>query len=132
MPITISTTILFINALWDFASFVSISASSWTSRCLWLADAHLGLWIDENNRENHAASTVMAILLAQWSIVRMHGALAGPMSDAACFDATATYALEAIMVAVEVSLGNMHGLSGWFVVVLCLVCWALVLRECVE
>ena len=132
MPITISTTILFINAIWDCISSISIYTRTWTGRCMWLADAHLALWINEEDRANHAASTIMAILLAQWSLTRMHGALTGPMSDEACIDATATYAFEAVLVGVEMVTGNMHASSGLFVVAVSIVCWALVLRECVE
>ena len=131
MP-TISTTLLFLNSLWDLLSFVAISARIRLGRCLWLADAHLGLWVRDEDRENHAASAIMAILLLQWSLTRMLGALSGPTSDAACFDASATYLLEAALVAVETMFGNMHALSGWFVVTMSAVCWSLVVRECVE
>ena len=131
MP-TISTTILFLNSLWDFASAVAICARLSLGRCVLLADAHLGLWVDEEDRGNGAASAIMAILLAQWSFTRMHGALSGPASEAACVDASATYVFEAVMVAIEVAAGRMYGLSGWFVVTVSVVCWALVMRECME
>ena len=131
MP-TISTIILFANSAWDLISSISILQNLTTHRCLWLADAHLALWTDDANRTNHAASAVMAALLVQWALVRLRGALAGPLSDAACVDASFTYALEAVMVAAEVAVGNMHGPSGWFVVMACVVCWALVVRECVD
>ena len=128
--LTISTIILFFNSLWDLVSFIAICARIRLGRCRWLADAHLGLWVREDDQTNHATSAIMAILLLQWSVIRLHGALSGPTSDAACFDASGTYLLEAALV--ETVSGNMHALSGWFVVTMSAVCWALVVRECAE
>lgn len=131
MP-TIATVVLFANSIWDFISSVSIILNIAFRRCSFLSSAHLALWVDEENRTNHAACAIMAILLMQWAFVRLRGALAGPLSVAACTDSTLTYALEAALVTAEVAIGNMHGPSGWFVVVSCVVCWALVMRECLD
>ena len=125
MPATISTILLLLNALWDLASAASIGAG----RCAWIADAHLALWTDDAGR---AASVLMAVLLLQWGAIRLHGAVAGPTSEAACSDASVTYVLEGAWVAFEVMAGHMHPLSGWSVVTACVVCWGLVVRECVE
>ena len=97
-----------------------------------LANAHLGLWIREEDSTNGAASALMAALLAQWSVIRMHGAYAGPTSEAACSDASLSYAIEATLVTAAVVFLRMHALSGWFVVTARVVCWALIVRECVE
>jgi hypothetical protein len=131
MSPTISTTILFLNSIWDLISFLSI-CSRHLPCCRLLADAHLGLWTDELDRANPAAAAAMATLLLQWALVRLRGAASGPASDAACVDASATYVLEAAMVAVGVARGRMWRFSGWMVVVMSAVCWALVVRECVE
>jgi hypothetical protein len=132
MPLTISTLILLLNSLWDLLSSLSIYFLLHFGRCTPLANTHLALWTDEADRRSYAASAVMAALLLQWSLVRGQGALSGPRSDAACVDASATYVLEAVMVGLEVVAGRMHGLAGWGVVVLCVVCWGVVMRECLE
>jgi hypothetical protein len=126
--ISISTIILLLNSLWDFISALSICARLCAGQCVWVSDAHLGLWVDESDRSNHAASAIMAALLTQWAVIRLHGALS---SEAACSDAGFTYLVEATLVAIEVIAGNMHQLSGGLVVAACMVCWALVMRECV-
>ena len=121
--ITIATVVLFANAAWDFISSVSIILNLAFRRCSFISSAHLALWVDEENRANHAACSIMAILLMQWAFIRSRGALAGPLSDAACTDSTLTYALEAGLVAAEVAIGNIHGPSGWFVVMACAGRW---------
>ena len=129
---TISTVLLFINALWDIISFFAICARVLLGRCLVVADAHLGLWIDDDDREGFASSCILSVLLVQWGLLRLQGAVSGPQSDAACFDASTTYVLEAALVAFGVVSGRVHRLSGWFVVTMCIACWALVVRECLE
>jgi hypothetical protein len=131
---SLSTILLLANALWDLlsAAAILIRTHLLPNHCLYLADAHLALWADEADRQNLAASATMAFLLLQWAIVRLRGAAAGPVSDAACVDAAASYVVEAAMVAFEVAAGRMHALGGWAVVVLSFVCWAIVVRECVE
>jgi hypothetical protein len=130
--ITVSTIVLFLNALWDIASALAIFFHLSMRRCTWLANAHIGLWATEEDRSNHAAAVVMAALLLQWAFIRLHGALSGPMSEATCSDASVTYVIEAGLIGIEVAIGNMHVLSGWAVAVACVVCWGVVLRECVE
>ena len=83
---TISTVLLFVNALWDIISFFAICARVLLGRCLVVAEAHLGLWTDEDDRESIAAACTLSILLAQWGLLRLQGAVSGPQSDAACFD----------------------------------------------
>jgi hypothetical protein len=117
--ISISTVILLLNSLWDIVSAIAIFFHLSMQRCTWLANAHIGLWTTEADRSNHAAAVVMAALLLQWAFIRLHGALSGPMSDAACSDASATYVIEAGLVAIEVVIGNMHALSGWVVAAAC-------------
>jgi hypothetical protein len=132
MTLTVATVLLFLNSFWDLVSVIAICARMQLGRCYNIADAHLGLWVDQDDSEGFAAAAIMAVLLAQWSLLRMQGALSGPHSDAACFDASTTYVLEAVLVAFGVVAGRMHRLSGWFVVTTCVVCWALVVRECLE
>jgi hypothetical protein len=127
---TISTVLLYINALWDIISFFAICARLQLGKCLLVAEAHLGLWIDEDDLEGFAF--VLSILLLQWGLLRLQGAVSGPQSDAACFDASTTYVLEAALVAFGVVSGRVHQLSGWFVVTMCIACWAVVVRECLE
>ena len=98
---------------------------------MWVSDAHLGLWVDESDRSNRAASAIMVILLIQWAVIRLNGGLSPPSSEATCTNASFTYFIEAVLVAVEVIAGNMHRLRGGFVVVSCVVCWAVVMSECV-
>lgn len=131
MPlVTPSTLTLLINSIWDLLSCASICARLCAGQCVWISDAHLALWIDEADSSNRAASAIMAALLAQWAVIRLHGSLAGPMSEAACSDASFSYLIEAALVAVQVMAGHMHPCSGWLVVAACAGCWALVVREC--
>ena len=128
----LSTGVLFINAAWDLLSAAAICLFVAYRRCGAVAYAHLGLWVEDEDRMDERAAAVMAVLLLQWGLTRLHGALAGPVSEAACVDALVTYMLEGMLVVIEVVAGNMHPGRGWFVVAACGVCWAVVIFGCFE
>ncbi len=128
LPLTLSTGILLVNSVWDIVSALSICLYISNQHCSFIANAHLLLWIDE--QPNNQAAFLMAFLLIQWALLRLHGALSGPTSVAACTDASLSYVVEGMLVLIQILLGNMHCASGWFVVIACVGCWAIVMREC--
>jgi hypothetical protein len=130
--LTLSTGLLFANAVWDFISSVSICFFVSYRRCASLANMHLGLWVDEEEQMNESLATVMSVLLLQWGLVRLRGSLEGPVSEATCVDASLTYMLEAALILIEVVSGKMHWAPGWFVVIACVVCWVVVMGECFQ
>ena len=128
LPLTISTAILLLNAIWDIVSALSIFLYISEQQCSFLANAHLLLWVEEQT--NKTAAFLMAFLLVQWALLRLHGALSGPTSVAACTDASMSYVVEGMLILIQTLLGNVHFVSGWFVVLACVVCWVTVMREC--
>ena len=129
---TLSTGLLFANGVWDFISALSICFFISYRWCAAVANMHLGLWVNVEDRVNEKVAAVMVILLIQWGFIRFHGSLVGPVSEATCVDASFTYMLEAALVLVEVVAGNMHQTLGWFTVVACVVCWMIIMSECSE
>jgi hypothetical protein len=130
MQPTLSTCVLLLNAVWDFVSALAILIKIPTGQCTAIANAHLLLWTDEADQTNSTAMFLLSTLLTQWAIVRLCGALYGPKSDVACTDAVATYTAEGALMLVMVVTGKMHVVSGWFVVIACGVCIAVVRAEC--
>lgn len=130
MQPTLSTCVLFLNSVWDFVSALAILIKIPTNRCTAISNAHLSLWTDDADQTNSTAMFLLSMLLTQWAIVRLGGALYGPTSDVACTDAAATYVVEGGMVLLQVAVGKMHPASGWFVVIACGVCLAAVRLEC--
>lgn len=128
--ITVSTILLFMNAVWDFACSVATIVHLAAHRCECLAYAHLALWVDEIDRVNRAAAVLTSALLMQWAFVRMRGALSGPASYEACVDAPFTYVVEAVLVGAELFFGRMHTMGASLVILGCAVCLSLIFREC--
>ena len=124
------TGLLLLNAEWDLLSALSICLFVSYRMCGAVAYMHLGLWVREEDQLNENSAAVMAILLLQWGLIRFHGALAGPVSEATCVDVSVTYMMEALLVLVEVVAGNMHPWRGGFVVVSCVVCWLVIMGGC--
>jgi hypothetical protein len=149
---TLGTLVLALNALWDALCVCGLTAhlgrlpttrrdTSSPAReegrgrrgcaLVWLlSEAHVGLWVAEEDQQNRACTLLMLCLVLHWGAMRLLGALRGPTSEVACVCASTTYVLEAALVASQVALGHMHGLRGWGVVVGCAVCWGLVVNEC--
>ena len=132
MLTTLSTGLLLVNAVWDLISAASICFFISFRWCGPLASMHLGLWVNAEDQMNANIAAVMAILLLQWGLIRFHGALAGPVSEATCVDASLTYTLEATLVLVEVVAGNMHRTLGCLTVLACVLCWMVVMSECFQ
>ena len=130
MQPTLSTCVLLLNAVWDFVSALAILIKIPTGQCTTIANAHLLLWKDEADQTDKFSMCLMIILLTQWAIVRLYGALYGPKSDVTCTDAVATYVAEGALMLLMVVAGKMHVVSGWFVVIACGVCIAVVRAEC--
>jgi hypothetical protein len=130
MQPTLSTCVLLLNAAWDFVSALAILIKIPTGQCTAIANAHLLLWKDEADQTDKFSMCLMIILLTQWAIVRLYGALNGPKSDVTCTDAVATYVAEGGLMLLMVLTGKMHVVSGWSVVIACGVCIAVVRVEC--
>jgi hypothetical protein len=118
--------LLFANAIWDLVTGLGILIYVGTGRLKGLADLHLGLWKNEEDRNNSAASVLMGCLVLQWSWMRLITAL-DPVNH--WQDAVHSYWLEGMLVGTATIVGRMHTPSGSVVVVLCAACAAVVLVE---
>ena len=118
--------VLFVNAIWDLVTGAAILIYVSTHRLKWLADTHLGLWNNEEDRNNDTASVIMAFLLLQWSWVRLITSL-DPVDH--WQDAVYSYWLEGALIGLATFSGRMYTLSGYTVVVLCVACAGVVLME---
>jgi hypothetical protein len=41
-----------------------------------------------------------------------------------------SYVVEGVLILSQTLMGSVHFVSGWFVVLACVVCWVMVMREC--
>ena len=114
--------LLVANVLWDFVSAIAVWVCAVCESRNFIADAHVALWADEENRTNFAASALFAFLLVHWCCLR----LVAVVLDWPQF-AVWTYAMEALWVLLMVVLGRMHEFAGCAVVMLCVLCALVVL-----
>lgn len=126
MPVSfrdVAAMMLLCNALWNALCGVSILAYM---QCGWmraLADTHLRLWTEAEDRTNPAAMVLMAMLMFQWSFTR---GLAGLDFDGHWADAAYSYWLEGALVGTCTLSGSMELGRGAGTVLLCFCCWELV------
>lgn len=120
-----SICLLYINGIWDFVSSISILLTLATERTRYIADAHLGLWIRPEDRDNQAAVILMSALLMQWCWTRI---CAGMDPVNRWQDAAYTYWLEASLVGVTAAYGRMHVWPSVAVVFLCIGCALIVMN----
>jgi hypothetical protein len=94
--------VLLVNAIWDFMCAASILSNS--NILSYFSTAHTHLWKQQTDRENNAATHLMAYLVLCWGCMRLAAAVMG-MWRVALF----SYLLEALVFACEAVLfGTMH------------------------
>jgi len=118
--------ILFANAIWDIITGVGILIYVGTGRLKPLADLHLSLWVDDDDKNNDTASVLLGCLVLQWSWMRLITAL-DPVDH--WQDAVSSYWLEGTLIGIATFIGRMHTVAGSMVVLLCAACAAAVLVE---
>ena len=84
-----------------------------------LADAHLNLWISEEDRDHKITSIVIACIIIQMAAVRSSAAM-DPVNRWP--DATFTYWLEGVMVGGAAIMGKLHAFPSAMVLILCIGC----------
>jgi hypothetical protein len=120
MPTAIlATYLLILNAIWDLVTGLGILVFIYTGHLKQIADTHLGLWILDEDRENKVVSILIAAIIIQWAAVRSFAA-ADPSSRWP--DATFTYWIEGVMIAVAATMGRTHAFPSAMVLVLCVGC----------
>ena len=94
--------VLIVNAIWDFTCAIFILSNS--NILPYFSTAHTHLWKQQTDRENNAATHLMAYLVLCWGCMRLAAAVMG-MWGVALF----SYLLEALVFACEAGLfGTMH------------------------
>ena len=118
--------LLFANAVWDLITGLGLLIYAGTARLKGLADLHLGLWTNDEDRRSDTVAVLMGCLVLQWSWMRLITAL-DPVNH--WQDAVYSYWLEGMLVGVAAFAGRMHQREACVVVLLCAACAAVVVSE---
>lgn len=109
--------LLIANAIWDIVSAMAVWACAVCERPNFIADAHVSLWVDEEDQSNFAANALFAFVLVHWSCLRV-AAVTMEWPEIAVW----TYGMEALLVLSMVLMGRMHAVAGCAVALLCALC----------
>ena len=118
--------LLFANAVWDLITGLDLLIYAGTARLKDLADLHLGLWTNDEDRRSDTVAVLMGCLVLQWSWMRLITAL-DPVNH--WQDAVYSYWLEGMLVGVAAFAGRMHPREACVVVLLCAACAAVAVSE---
>jgi hypothetical protein len=116
--------VLSVNAVWDYLSFLGMLFMLLTGRGNWLAYAHFGMWSSHEDQDNRVIMLLFSVLVLNFGFLRT---LAVVWNVEAL--ATWSYLLEGVLVFIATTKGWMEQMGGWVVVVLCTVCYAVVVSN---
>ena len=108
---------LIVNAAWDICCGASMQLEIVLGRRLWLADAHFGLWLYEDDRFNVGFKIMLTMMVLQFGMMRLLSAVGGDPTMAVI-----SYATEALLLALGGVTGHTDPRRGACVCMLCVVC----------